>query len=94
MTCSHPAVAAFASSISISRVRIFQPFLIVGSALAAVGAGLIYTFNLNTKMGSVIGFQILFGVGIGLVIQVPVIVGGALSAMKDKTVALSTVCGE
>lgn len=72
----------------------YQPFLVSGSILAVIGAGLIYTFNLDTGLGPAIGYQILFGVGIGVVIQVPVIVAGAVSAMEDKAVALSTVLGK
>ena len=53
-----------------------------------------YTFGSHTSLGVVIGYQILFGIGVGLVIQVLVIVTGALSALEDKSVALSTVCGE
>lgn len=87
------ALASFISSVVISKVLVYQQFLIFGGALTAVGAGLIYTFDLNTGLGKVIGYQILFGVGVGLVVQIPVIVGGALSALEDKSVALSTVCG-
>ncbi|RYP74941.1 hypothetical protein DL771_002725 [Monosporascus sp. 5C6A] len=79
------------SSIVISKVGVFQPFLIAGVALAAIGAGLIYTFDLNTSLGKEIGYQIIFGVGTG-VVQIPAMVGGALASNEDKAVSLSTVC--
>ncbi len=72
----------------------YQPFLIAGSILAVIGAGLIYTFNLDSRLGLAISYQIIFGLGIGVVIQIPVIVAGAVSAMEDKAVALSTVLGK
>ncbi|OCK75202.1 putative MFS transporter [Lepidopterella palustris CBS 459.81] len=79
------------SSIVISKVGIFQPFLIAGGALAGIGAGLIYTFDLDTGLGKEIGYQIIFGVGTG-VVQIPAMVGGTLAANEDKAVTLSTVC--
>ncbi|KAL7623514.1 hypothetical protein AAE478_007197 [Parahypoxylon ruwenzoriense] len=79
------------SSIVISKVGVFQPFLIAGGALSAIGAGLIYTFDLDTGLGKEIGYQIIFGVGTG-VVQIPAMVGGTLAANEDKAVSLSTVC--
>ncbi|RYP18867.1 hypothetical protein DL765_003655 [Monosporascus sp. GIB2] len=78
------------SSIVISKVGVFQPFLIAGGALAAIGVGLIYTFDLDTSLGKEIGYQIIFGVGTG-VVQIPATVGGALASNEDKAVSLSTV---
>ncbi|CRG92865.1 Putative HC-toxin efflux carrier TOXA [Talaromyces islandicus] len=79
------------SSLVISRVGIYQPFLIAGAALASIGAGFIYTFDLNTSLGKQIGYQIIFGVGTG-VVQIPAIVGGTVASDEDKALALSTVC--
>lgn len=81
------------SSIVISKVGVFQPFLIAGGALTAIGAGLIYTFDLDTGLGKEIGYQIIFGIGTG-VVQIPAMVGGTLAPDEDKAVSLSTVCGK
>lgn len=56
--------------------------------------GTIYTFGVGTSLGKEIGFQVLLGIGVGMVVQLPVIVAGALSEMQDKAIALSVVCGE
>jgi hypothetical protein len=42
----------------------FAPFMMVGSCLAAVGCGLIYTFHPRSLAGTWIGYQILTGFGI------------------------------
>ncbi|KAL9109925.1 MAG: hypothetical protein Q9227_005448 [Pyrenula ochraceoflavens] len=87
------SLASFISSSIISKVLYFQPFLVSGSVITAIGAGLIYMFDLGTSLAKEIGYQIILGVGSGLVLQLAVIVVGALSAAEDKAVALATVCG-
>ncbi|KAK7697218.1 hypothetical protein SLS64_013775 [Diaporthe eres] len=56
-----------------------------------IALGLIYTFGFDTALGPVIGYQILYGVGTGLSVQIPVIVAGATSTASDSAVTLSTV---
>lgn len=87
-------MASFVSSIVVGKVGLYQPFFVSGSIFTVIGAGLSYTFNLDTGLGSAIGYQILFGVGRGVAIQVPVIVAGVVSATEDNAVALSTELGE
>ena len=71
----------------ISAFGYYQPFLIGGSALTAIGAGLIYTLDIGTIMGKWIGYQVVAGVGLGLAIQTAVIVGQSSVESAD----LSTV---
>ena len=71
----------------ISATGWFQPFLIVGSALTAIGSGLIYTLDIGTEMGKWIGYQVLAGFGLGFAIQTAIIVGQASVEPAD----LSTI---
>ncbi|KAJ5714091.1 uncharacterized protein N7483_011272 [Penicillium malachiteum] len=52
---------------------ILAGFTVIGTALAAVGSGLISTFTKNTNTGTWIGYQIIAGVGRGLSIQMPLV---------------------
>jgi len=47
------------------------PIMLVGSVFAAVASGLIYTFEIDTPSSKWIGYQILLGIGIGSVFQIP-----------------------
>lgn len=47
----------------------YGPFMLVSSILASIGAGLLTTFDVSTAHPSWIGFQILYGAGIGLGMQ-------------------------
>ena len=67
----------------VGKVGYFQPFLILGSILAIVGAGLMYSLDIHSSAGQYIGYQILFGAGLGTAIQIPVIAAQALSKMSD-----------
>lgn len=67
----------------VGKVGYFQPFLILGAILATIGAGLIYTLDIGSSAGEYIGYQILFGAGLGIAIQVPVIAAQALSELAD-----------
>lgn len=54
----------------ISRVGYYWWALIVGPCLQALGGGLLYIISPTTSGATIIGFQILIGVGLGLCMQV------------------------
>lgn len=66
-------------------------FLLTGSILATIGAGLIYTFSLTSGLGPIIGFRTLYCTGTDLSVQMPVVVAGALSSTQDQPVPTATV---
>ncbi len=59
------------SGLGITKVGYYTPFLLIGIAITAVGAGLITTFNVDTTEGQWIGYQIVYGFGFGACSQVP-----------------------
>ncbi|KAL2050628.1 hypothetical protein ABVK25_009136 [Lepraria finkii] len=75
----------------IGKIGYFQPFLILGSILATVGAGLIYSLDIGSSVGRYIGYQIIFGTGLGIAIQVPVIAAQALSDISDIALVTASI---
>ncbi|CAF9939967.1 MAG: hypothetical protein HETSPECPRED_002117 [Heterodermia speciosa] len=67
----------------ISKVGHYVPFLLVGSAIATVGAGLLYTLDIGTPSSHWIGYQALSGIGIGISIQVPMIANQSFVKMSQ-----------
>ncbi|EXJ94025.1 hypothetical protein A1O1_02418 [Capronia coronata CBS 617.96] len=61
----------------------YVPLMAVGSVLAAVGSGLVYTLDVNSDSSKWIGYQALVGIGLGLIFQIPVIVGQAVVKPSD-----------
>lgn len=53
------------------RIGYYMPFLKFGICVTAVGAGLLNTLSINTIVGQWIGFQILYGYGLGSSAQAP-----------------------
>jgi hypothetical protein len=49
----------------------YTSFMILGTILMAIGAGLLTTFNTQTTKSQWIGYQIIFGFGLGLAMQMP-----------------------
>ena len=75
----------------VGKIGYFQPFLVVGSSIALVGSGLIYTLDIGSSPAQFIGYQVVAGTGIGMAIQVPVIVAQSLSPKADISSAVATV---
>ena len=69
----------------------FQPFLISGAALTAIGAGLSYTLDIGTSEGKWIGYQVIAGTGIGLAIQTAIIVGQSSVDFADLSTVTATI---
>ena len=88
--------AAFCTILSgglISAYGVYVPFLLAGSALATVGAGLLYTLDISSPSSHWIGYQALVGIGIGLSIQVPIIANQAsVKASEISSVTAVTLC--
>jgi len=61
----------------------YIPLMVFGSILASVGAGLVYTLEIDSHSDKWIGYQALVGIGLGLIFQIPVIVAQAIVSPSD-----------
>lgn len=59
-------VASITAGALVSAIGYYTPVLIACSVLMSIGAGLLSTFSPTTPSSSWIGYQVLFGLGIGL----------------------------
>ncbi|KAI0112741.1 MFS general substrate transporter [Hypoxylon sp. NC0597] len=64
-------VASMSSGIFIYRVGYYTPFIIIGVCFMAVGAGMLNTLQVDTSIAKLVGYQILYGFGLGWVAQMP-----------------------
>jgi len=76
-------VALIMSGAGISKTGLATPFMAVAAALGTIGAGLLFTLDVNTSTGKWIGYQIIGGLGLGFGYQVPVMVVQATVAPSD-----------
>lgn len=59
-------VAGLLSGMLTKKTGYYTPFAIAGAILASIGTGRLSTWTVDTGMGKWIGFQVVFGFGVGL----------------------------
>jgi MFS family permease len=64
-------VFSMVAGILIHRIGYYTPFMVIGVCVMCVGAGLMTTLQVDTSTASLIGYQILYGCGLGLSAQAP-----------------------
>lgn len=57
--------------------------MIAASTLMAIGSGLLTTFNVDTPTGTTIGYLIVYGLGMGMSAQSPLMVAQNVLPLKD-----------
>ncbi|KAK9797632.1 putative Major facilitator superfamily (MFS) profile domain-containing protein [Seiridium cardinale] len=63
--------ASMSSGFLIHRIGYYTPLMIIGICFMSVGAGLLNTLQINTSAPKLVGYQILYGFGLGATSQVP-----------------------
>jgi predicted MFS family arabinose efflux permease len=63
--------ASLSSGIIISRIGYYAPFFLLSSVMMPIGAGLLATFTPSTGHAKWIGYQVIFGLGLGFGAQQP-----------------------
>ncbi|KAF2968359.1 hypothetical protein GQX73_g5235 [Xylaria multiplex] len=85
------SVAAISSGFIVSLFGYYTPLMVLGSVMMAIGFGFLTTFTPATGAPSWVGWQVLFGIGIGFAISQPwTAIQTALPA-EDIPVGLSAI---
>ncbi|OAL24890.1 hypothetical protein AYO20_10594 [Fonsecaea nubica] len=71
---------------SITTLGPYVPFTWFGSAIFAVGSGMLYNLKVDSSTGTWIGYQILAGTGAGACVQIPFIAVQVVLNKKDMPV--------
>lgn len=72
-----------------SRIGYYTPLAIFGSSAMSIGAGLITTFWIHTPEREWIGYQVLYGLGMGFCFMVPNLAVQACLFKQDAPVGLA-----
>ncbi|OAA77138.1 Major facilitator superfamily domain, general substrate transporter [Akanthomyces lecanii RCEF 1005] len=81
-------VFAIAGGIGVTIVGYYTPFMVIGAIVMAIGAGLLLLFRVNIPISMWLGFQIVFGAGAGLGLELPNI--AVQTVLPEKDVAIGT----
>ncbi|KAH0842268.1 hypothetical protein AYO21_00113 [Fonsecaea monophora] len=75
-----------------SKIGYYNPFMFAPITLGTAGAGLIYTWNIDTPTSKLIGYQVLYGIGVGLGIQQAVVAVQAAAKNIDIPSSIALLC--
>jgi MFS family permease len=84
-------VGSISSGFIISKIGYYAPFVICSTILMPVGAGLLTTLNADTGAGKCIGYQVLFGLGVGFGNQQPLNVVQTVLGRADIAVGSAVI---
>ena len=86
-------VVSIISGVIITVLGYYTPFMILSSLLMATGAGLLSTFKVDTGHAMWIGFQAIYGFGVGAGMQQGVIAAQTVCSLNDIPTATGTFQG-
>jgi MFS family permease len=84
------AITGIAVGVFIHRTGRYVECIYLGTALMTLANGLFILFDATTSLGTVIGFQIIQGIGAGLLFEPPLIAIQSMVSQDDTATATST----
>lgn len=84
-------IMAISTGFLTKKVGYYAPWMILSSILTPIGAGLITTFTPNTGHSAWIGYQALFGMGLGLGAQQPSVAAQTVLPRKDVSIGAALI---
>ncbi|KAF3770926.1 hypothetical protein M406DRAFT_96985 [Cryphonectria parasitica EP155] len=84
-------LASISSGFLVARIGYYTPFLLVGICIMSVGSGLLTTLQVDTSEGKWIGFQIVYGFGMGSSFQAPNLAAQTVLPTRDVPVGTSLI---
>lgn len=79
-------ITGISAGILTKKIGYYTPWMILSSTLTPIGAGLITTFTPHTSHSAWIGYQALFGMGVGLGMQQPSVAAQTVLSRKDVSI--------
>lgn len=76
-------IASIMAGVAVSRIGYFAPPMYACSIIMSIGAGLLTTFTTTTNHEKWIGYQVIYGLGLGLGMQQPSVAAQCTLERKD-----------
>lgn len=84
-------VASIMAGALVQRLGYYVPFMIASSIIMSIGAGVITTFTPSTNHPKWIGYQIIFGFGLGLGMQQANLAAQAVLSRRDASTGIALI---
>ena len=88
------ALTRMTMGVAVQATRSFNPFLIVGSVVAAVGSGLLILLHAAVNLRAWISYQASAGIGLGLCLTTPIIVTQRVCTQENISSATAVILCE
>jgi len=85
------ALGSTISGITVTKTGHAAPFMLVTAVFCTVGSGLMYTFDIDTSLGKWIGYQLLYGLAIGMGFQMAITIAQANASLEDVSTVTAIV---
>lgn len=72
-----------------AKAGYYTPFLLIGTFVTAIGSGLLTMLKVDTSMGQWIGYQIVYGFGLGGCFQAPSMAAQTVLPRKEVAIGAS-----
>ena len=82
-------VASLTTGILVTKIGYYTPFMIVASVIMSIGGGLLTTLWVDSSEGKWLGYQILFGFGLGMGMQQANLAAQVVLNRRDVSVGAS-----
>ncbi|KAI3323299.1 putative MFS aflatoxin efflux pump [Xylariaceae sp. AK1471] len=82
-------VSSIANGIFVSKIGYYTPTMLLGTAIVSIGGGLLTTLQIDTGMPKWIGYQVIYGFGLGLCFQAPNLAAQTVLPKKDVSIGAS-----
>lgn len=89
--CGAFILAIFGSGWAVSNFGYFQPFMLVGTILVSIGAGLLSTLDPLSGPSKWVPYQIIAGLGIGASTEQPSVAAQSLLSETDAPIGVAVV---
>lgn len=84
-------VGTISSGATVSRVGVYKPFMILSAILVPIGAGILSLLKPTTNHSEWIGFQVLFGFGVGVGFQQPNVAAQTVLPRADVPTGIAVI---
>lgn len=84
-------IMSLVAGFAVTKLGYYTPFLILSSIFTAIGAGLLSSFTVDTGHAAWIGYQIIFGFGMGFGMQQTLIAAQTVLHIDDIPVGTSVI---
>jgi hypothetical protein len=86
------SIAAVFAGAFVQQTGIVTPTMLVGAAIATIGTGLVYTWDIGTPTGKWIGYQILAAFGFIIPWLIPMNIAQANAESQDMSTVTAIIC--